>query len=474
MRDDGRTVSQPDEAGLSKYGYAQELWRSMGGFSNFAISFSIISILTGAVTLYGYGFEMGGPFEMTVGWPLATVFSLLLAASMAELCSAFPTSGAMYHWTAALGTPGMAWFVSWMNLVGLMGMLAGINYSCAQFLGPVIGWPGERVFLLFMLLTVGQALFNLLRVQWVSWMNDASVAVHMAGVLLILGALWWGAPLRPVAYLWERSTGTPYAWVFLLGLLQAHWTFTGFDASAHMAEETENPRTKAPWGMVLSVAVAGVFGYALLLMLTLAIQQVPTGTSTPMAIAIFTGALGERAGMLMSLGVSLAMWFCGLSTLVSASRTVYSFARDGGLPGSEHFRKVDGNGVPRAAVVAMAACAIGLMAWGEAVPVVTSMSTVALYWAYVIPVWLGWRKRQEWIGEAEWTLGRAGWWVNLLAIGYTVFICGVLVMPPNALAGKTLAGAVVGLALLWWGGVRGRFAGPSWARPDGLTRSVER
>ena len=438
----------------------------MGGFSNFAISFSIISILTGAVTLYGYGFEMGGPLEMTLGWPLATVFSLLLAASMAELCSAFPTSGAMYHWTAALGAPGTAWFVSWMNLVGLMGMLAGINYSCAQFLGPVIGWPGERVFSLFVLLTVGQALFNLLRVQWVSWMNDASVAVHIAGVLLILGALWWGAPLRPVSYLWERSAGTPYGWVFLLGLLQAHWTFTGFDASAHMAEETENPRTKAPWGMVLSVAVAGVFGYVLLLMLTLAIQKVPTGTSTPMAIAIFTGALGERAGVLMSLGVSLAMWFCGLSTLVSASRTVYSFARDGGLPGSEHFRKVDGNGVPRGAVLAMAGCSIGLMAWGEAVPVVTSLSTVALYWAYVIPVWLGWRKRQEWIGEAEWTLGRAGWWVNLLAIVYTIFICGVLVMPPNALAGKTLAGVVVGLGLLWWGGVRGRFAGPSWARPE--------
>ena len=103
---------------------------------------------------------------------------------------------------------------------------------------------------------------------------------------------------------------------------------------------------------------------------------------------------------------------------------------------------------------------------GEAVPVVTSLSTVALYWAYVIPVWLGWRKRQEWIGEAEWTLGRAGWWVNLSAIVYTVFICGVLVMPPNALAGKTLAGVVVGLGLLWWGGVRGRFAGPSWARPE--------
>jgi amino acid transporter len=77
----------------------------MGGFSNFAISFSIISILTGAVTLYGYGLEMGGPLEMTLGWPLSTVFTLAVAASMAELCSAYPTSGGMYHWAAGLGSP---------------------------------------------------------------------------------------------------------------------------------------------------------------------------------------------------------------------------------------------------------------------------------------------------------------------------------------------------------------------------------
>ena len=86
-----------DVQDLGGFGYAQELFRSMGGFSNFAISFSIISILTGAVTLYGYGLEMGGPLEMTLGWPVATLFTLLLASSMAELCSAYPTSGAMYH-----------------------------------------------------------------------------------------------------------------------------------------------------------------------------------------------------------------------------------------------------------------------------------------------------------------------------------------------------------------------------------------
>src|SRR5438270_13851485 len=102
--------SQRDSSDLNRFGYAQELFRSMGGFSNFAISFSIISILTGAVTLFGYGLEMGGPLEMTLGWPLATVFTLTVAASMAELCSAYPTAGAMYHWAAALGGATCGWF----------------------------------------------------------------------------------------------------------------------------------------------------------------------------------------------------------------------------------------------------------------------------------------------------------------------------------------------------------------------------
>src|SRR6201995_3747822 len=95
-----------DQADLGAFGYAQQLLRAVGGFSNFAISFSIISILTGAVTLFGYGLEMGGPLEMTLGWPVATVFTLVVAASMAELCSAYPTAGATYHWAADLGGKG--------------------------------------------------------------------------------------------------------------------------------------------------------------------------------------------------------------------------------------------------------------------------------------------------------------------------------------------------------------------------------
>jgi amino acid transporter len=479
-----------DAHDLGKFGYAQELFRSMGGFSNFAISFSIISILTGAVTLYGYGLEMGGPLEMSLGWPIATLFTLALGASMAELCSAYPTSGAMYHWAAALGGPGWGWFVAWLNIVGLIAAQAGINYSCAQFILPFLGLPATAVntFAMFAFTLVVHGLLNHYGVRLVAILNDVSVTVHILGVTVIVAAVFWFAPLQPVAFLAQgvNSNGrSPYAWAFLLGLLQAHWTFTGFDGSAHMAEETADPRRAAPWGIVLAIGVSGITGYALLVALTLTIRSIPDalgardaqGNAVPAAIAVLQTALGARFGNAMAALASMAMWFCGLSCVTSASRAVYSLARDNGLPFAALFRRVNPrHGTPSQAIWAIVAASIAVMAWSGAVPIVTSLSTVALYLAYVIPVALGLRARSrapQWPRMAVWTLGSYGRIVNVIAVIYTSMIAVVLIMPPNALAGETLAGVVVALVLVYWFEVRGKFAGPEWARNRVLADTME-
>lgn len=192
-----------DEQDLGRFGYAQELFRSMGGFSNFAISFSTISILTGVGTLYGYGLEMGGPLQMTLGWPIATFFTLAIAASMAELSSAYPTSGAMYHWASALGGTATGWFAAWLNIIGAVAAIAGINYSCAQFLLPFLNAPGSagNVFALFAFILVIQGMLNHYGVGLVAKLNDVSVAVHIAGVLLIVGCVFWMAPTQPASFL---------------------------------------------------------------------------------------------------------------------------------------------------------------------------------------------------------------------------------------------------------------------------------
>src|ERR1700704_489965 len=173
-----------DTRELGALGYAQELFRTMGGFSNFAISFSIISILTGAVTLYSHGLAMGGPAEMAFGWPLVSVFTLTVALSMAELASSLPTSGAMYHWSCRLGGKGWGWFTAWFNITGQLAALAAIDYGAALFVTPLTGLPTTTgtVLIVYAGVLLSHGLIYHLGLRLVARLNDLSVTVHVIGV----------------------------------------------------------------------------------------------------------------------------------------------------------------------------------------------------------------------------------------------------------------------------------------------------
>src|SRR6267378_8400853 len=177
-RDPHERQRRDDASELGALGYAQELFRTMGGFSNFAISFSIISILTGAVTLYEHGLTMGGPAEMAFGWPLVSVFTLAVALSMAELASSLPTSGAMYHWACRLGGAGWGWFTAWFNIIGQLATLAGIDYGCALFVTPLAGLPTTtgNVLIVYAAVLLTHALINHVGIRLVARLNDLSVA----------------------------------------------------------------------------------------------------------------------------------------------------------------------------------------------------------------------------------------------------------------------------------------------------------
>jgi amino acid transporter len=470
--------AQQDAQDLARLGYAQELFRGFGGFSNFAISFSIISILTGAVTLFDYGLTMGGPIEMTVGWPLATLGTLLVALSMAELCSALPTSGGMYHWSAELGGPMWAWFTAWLNIVGLVAAIAGIDYGCAQFLVPMLGLESNSHTLLgvYASLLLSQALINHFSTRWVAWLNDFSVTVHILGVAVLIGALWIFAPKRPLHFLLAARSSSPihapYVWLFMLGLLQAQWTYTGFDASAHVAEETVDPRHRAPWGMVLSVVVSGIFGYVLILSLTWAIPTISGvlgardagGHPLPAVLAIVQMTLGSRAVVVVLGLTALAMWFCGLAACTSVSRTFYAFARDNGMPLSKIWSHVSTrHRTPAPTVWLSAALAFGAMIYSGAYSVVTSISVVGFYVSYIIPVYLGWRKKRTWIAKrGPWHLGNSSNLINVLALVWTVGICTIMVMPPNSRAGWGIASVMGVLLLLHLASGKHRIHKPAW------------
>jgi amino acid transporter len=465
---------------LHALGYAQELFRTMGGFSNFAISFSIISILTGAVTLYEHGLVMGGPAEMAFGWPLVTLFTLAVALSMAELASSLPTSGTMYHWASRLGGKSWGWFTAWFNIAGQLAALAGIDYGCALFLTPLLGWPMTtgRVLTVYAAILLSHALINHFGIRLVARLNDFSVTVHVVGVVVIVGALAFFAPKQPLGYFFEPVTyndqGWPYWFAFVVGLLQAQWTYTGYDASASVSEETVDPRRRVPWGIVMAVVVSAVVGYALLLALTLAITDIPSvlnardgsGNKVPAVIAIFSSALGVRAGSLFTALAAMAMWFCGLSAVTWISRTLYAFARDNGLPGSALWRRVSAtHQTPAPAIWLSVVIAFLATISAGTYAVVTSISVIGLYFSYTIPVYLAWRARGrgEAVPRGPWHLGRFGPVVNLVGMLWVAFISIVLSIPDRMRTGKTIAGLTVLLGVWYLVSERHRFRGPAWA-----------
>src|ERR1041384_2100765 len=202
---------QQDIQDLRRLGYAQQLFREMGGFSNFAISFSIISILTGAVLLFGYGLKLAGPVVNTVGWPVVSLFTLCVAASMAELASLYPTAGGLYFWAYRMGGRGWAWLTAWLNMIGQVTITAGINVAAATYIvgaaTRMLGVPADAPVPLFrtpsglyLLLTVmvvimvPQAIINAVGIRLTARLNDVSVWWHIGGVLVIVALLaLWGA-----------------------------------------------------------------------------------------------------------------------------------------------------------------------------------------------------------------------------------------------------------------------------------------
>src|SRR6266571_3479624 len=291
---------------LHGMGYAQELFRAMGGFSNFAISFTIISILSGCVTLfYLIPYTVGFP-AASIGWPLITIFVVIVALGMAELASAYPTAGGLYYWSSKLGFrgrggPAWGWYTGWFNLIGQVGITAGIAYGAAitvdlllhawipsfpatpGFADPLTQWTTLLIYAIILFVV---AMLNIFGVRLVAFLNDVSVWWHIVGVILIVvgvvGATIAAQQFNPGAggvapaaqvtgsavhglnsgsTLFSVNpafnlTGFPILYAFLLSLLLAQYTYTGYDASAHMTEETIGAETRAPWGVVMSVVVS--------------------------------------------------------------------------------------------------------------------------------------------------------------------------------------------------------------------------
>ena len=447
-----------DAERLHELGYAQELLRRMSGFSNFAVSFTIISILSGCLTLYGYGMLTGGPVVMSIGWPLVGIMVTLVGLSMAEIASAYPTAGGLYYWSAKLAKsngPAWSWFTGWFNVLGQIAVTAGIDFGLAFFVTAFLslqfgyGTDAINVIGVYAVVLAIHGLLNTFGVRLVALLNDISVWWHILGVLIIVGALAIiPAHHQSLSYVFthfENRQGWtgPFAglYVFALGLLLAQYTFTGYDASAHMTEETRDAARTAPRGIVMSIIVSLIAGWVLLLGVTFAIQNYNSelGALVPPA-QIFIDAIGSTGGKLLLLIVIGAQFFCGMSSITANSRMIYAFSRDGALPLSHVWHRV--NKRTRTPTNSIWLAAGGALVLGlpylsskagntEAYGAVTSIATIGLYIAYILPVILRMRAGDK-FERGPWQLGRWSGPVNVVATVWVAFIVILFMLPPSS------------------------------------------
>jgi amino acid transporter len=516
------TIKQ-DVHDLHRLGYAQELFRTMGGFSNFAISFSIISILTGAVILFDYGLAWGGPAASTLGWPLVSIFTLLIAASMAEIASAYPTAGGLYYWSSRMKNKDWGWWTAWFNLAGQIAIVAGIDFAAASFVNSAIVTPilanfgvaygnGSAVLgstlisgqlLTMAVLMVIQLALNVAGIRIVALLNDASVWWHIGTVAVIVGALFLVSsgkahanvsafavgPLdttggaSPFGFTLGPAIGYAVPIAFLFSLLQAQWTYTGYDASAHVAEETVGARLSSAWGVFISVAVSAVVGYIVLFGLVThlpPLEQIMNCTPSTQTLcsqyyggnAVVFSTLSYNLGQLgdvLSAFIAIAMSLCGLASIAAAGRMLFAFSRDHGVPGSRLLRKVSHRyRTPANALVAIVVFsylltnAAYIAGSFTAIAIVTAISTIALYWAYGVPIFLGLFGKQEWREHAVWKLGRFSRPVAAIACLWIVVISFLFLWPTSGNPWTLIAYLVFLGALLvyYFAWARRRFKGP--------------
>jgi amino acid permease (GABA permease) len=439
-----------DEQLLHQLGYAQELRRRMSGFSNFAVSFTIISILSGCLTLYGTAMAVGGPVVIIWGWVLVGVMTLFVGLAMAEVCSSFPTAGGLYYWAAKLAPrngAAWAWFTGWFNFLGQVAVTAGIDFGAAFFINAFLDlqWgftaTAPHTILIYAGVLLLHGLLNQFGIKLVAMLNDISVWWHIVGVLIIVGVLL----IKPAHHQsfsfvfghFVNLTGWRSAfYVAPLGLLMAQYTFTGYDASAHMTEETHDAARSGPRGIVMSIVVSLIAGWVLLIGLTFAIQnytaELGSATGVPPA-QIFIDAAGLTVGKLLLLIAIGAQLFCGMSSVTANSRMIYAFSRDGALPGSAFWHRVNKRTRTPTNAIWLAAGFAFILAlpdlWNSAAyGAVTSIAVIGLYIAYVLPTFLRLRQGEN-FQRGPWHLGRWSRPIGIIAVGWVVIISILFILP---------------------------------------------
>jgi amino acid transporter len=426
---------------------------------------------------------------------------------MSELVSAYPTAGGIYWWASELGGKAWGWFTGWFNLVGLIGVVASVDYGAATFLNASLGLYGvdifglnfgdaehilRETFILFTVILILHALINIYSSPLVAMFNNISVFWHVVGVAAIIAILIFVPDQHQSADFVFTETinnsgfggGMFWYYVLPLGFLLTMYTQTGYDASAHVSEETRGAALGAAKGVWRAVFYSGVGGWLVLLAITFAAYDVDAvNEGLGSSLAIFDSALDSWAQKAVVVIATIGQLFCGMACVTSASRMTYAFSRDRAIPGWRYWTRLNHHRIPAYAVLFVCFWALVVTvpalegdenAFPYAFFAVVSITVIGLYIAYVIPVFLRWRKGDAW-QPGPWTLGRHYKWINPAAVIW-VAICVVIFCLPFTPAGVpgreefdwkyvnyapiTVGFVFLAVGLWWLLGARHKFTGP--------------
>src|SRR6476620_6735304 len=476
---------------LHGMGYAQELERRLSRFSNFAVSFSIICILSGGINSLAQATSGAGGMGIGIGWLLGCFVSLVFAVAMSQISSAYPTAGGLYHWGSILGNRGTGWVTAWLNLLGLITVLGAINVGtwpfCVVAFVPALGIENNLTIqtLFLIIITGGQALINHLGIRLTALLTDFSGWLIFGGSILIAIVCLIAAEHWDVSRLFtfKNYSGDPgggvwppvsNSWVFLLGLLLPIYTITGYDASAHTSEETLKASRSVPRAMVMSVVWSAIFGYIFLFAFVLMIPNMDEAAKQGWNVWFWAFDQRVSSGIkeFVYLVVFVAQLLCGLATVTSASRMIFAFARDGGLPGSKALARVSPTYRTPVAAIWTAAMLSVLSVWGASLvsiagtagyTIVVSCTVIFLFLSFTVPITLGllaWGT-PKWYRMGPWNLGRAGYTLfAILSIISMVLIFVIGIQPPNDWALYITVGFFILTAIVWFAFELNRFQGP--------------
>lgn len=471
---DSKSLSGNESRDLARFGYKQQLKRTIRGFSSFALSFSLISMTTGIFGDFRQGIRHAGP-AVIGSWCIAVIGQLLVALIIAELSAHYPLSGYGYQWASRLTNARFGFFTGWLLLLQWITGLPGICGVVGEYLGGLArsqgyappGWLSVPA--ITVVVITAAAFIHIVSIKVVAIWNNAGVITEIVGSVGVALVLLWAAGLHPphgFRFLLNHTsyyTGQPaHLTGFVLSLLMGAWCLTGFEAAADLSEETQDPLRVVPRAVVSSVLASGIGGFLVIAAFLLSIRNLAaTQASDTPILDILISTVGLHAAQFVLLIVFVSVFACALASMALTSRLLFAMARDNMFPCSKLFSRVNarhGTPIPAIVFVWFVSCAVVLLL--KRLELFTSTSVVAGYLAYGAIVFAALRglrgKHTEYFHLGRW---RAP--AGVAALVWCLFITGAMTIPESEPgAGHTSAiasgiGIAVGI-LVYFFVVRGR------------------